>query len=735
MENFHETKGVFNGQLMSPDRRVLGNIQNKFASDAMSPTTNLKLLTEVASDLEKQRYETDPSKGKSHAKCKTSSKFNTERKLKSLTLLCEKFLQIFPLNVSPNENIVISLDNVAGMLGTERRRLYDIINMLECLQMAQKVAKNRYRWFGCQKLHVTLAHLKCLAMKLGLQQQVHDMQTANNLEALDRCSEHEPLSSVEPAATPQGKADAPIVQFIITDEDADGDGSITTLNLDIVKKRFEPVVAPSGRADTSVADETPDLAPSEFMKMLPKIKSLGMLCQSFLMIFLVANKSYPITLDNISRILHLPVSCEGEADSGSCMADACPRERAISFKTKLRRLYDIANVMSSLHIICKIKRYELLTKKPLFKYIGPVVDVGDILQSEELNFSNLPRHSLLGSEALDRESETVLELRLQAGGHPQWVVSARSVGRSTQKRKLLFRNSETTPKLLRTKSSDVLCRKKKAIDSRHEKTKSSLDGILNIAEMELRRLQSLEGECLSGAPEKMRDAREEQPTAARRRLFARHHSDPCINTGHSAGGSVLLESRDSPNDQQVASSTSSSDQIGHDARQEDGAAAPATCDDTDPVVMIKCAGFGGQQLEQRTDETAKQPAPFPARSGQKLNIVRRLGKLSGDSLPRRPIVVKTYTCRRVKVLSACSPEMLLAKPAEPGPVNETSSSSTVLETIPQEGFAKPGSTVANLNRMVMFKDVEYSKLPKLKLVKIGNITKLVPLCNSNGKHQ
>jgi hypothetical protein len=45
-----------------------------------------------------------------------------------------------------------------------------------------QVAKNRYMWHGCQQLHVTLAQLKGLAVRLGLREQVcaHAHSTLNH---------------------------------------------------------------------------------------------------------------------------------------------------------------------------------------------------------------------------------------------------------------------------------------------------------------------------------------------------------------------------------------------------------------------------------------------------------------------------------------------------------------------------------------------------------------------------
>jgi hypothetical protein len=47
--------------------------------------------------------------------------------------------------------------------------------------------------------------------------------------------------------------------------------------------------------------------------------------------------------------------------------------KAGRFKTTVRRLYDIANVLTSLGLICKVQNSDS-GRKPAFKYIGPPVE-------------------------------------------------------------------------------------------------------------------------------------------------------------------------------------------------------------------------------------------------------------------------------------------------------------------------------------------------------------------------
>ncbi|XP_042216346.1 uncharacterized protein LOC121862283 isoform X2 [Homarus americanus] len=301
------------------------------------------------------------------------------RKDKSLGLLSEKFLEQFPMEVSILETPRrLVIDEVASMLGTERRRVYDIINVLESLNMAARVQKNMYQWRGKRHLEETLGRLKALGFRLDFPKRIGSS-----------------LSS-------------------------DGE-----------------------KTDTR------------------REKSLGILCQKFLMLLLVSPEPHIISLDNAVRMLVGEVGEDGER-----------------LRTRGRRLYDIANVLTSLGLVKRVP-----TAKA-FQYVGPEVEA---ITSEEVTLGVLHRHSLLPSclgGSGGKENITSL------GDHD---VTPSNVAPPVQKRgrprKLSTDFSASTlpaakrSRLQRTRSEDITSKQTRKL-TRHP----SLHDICQVAEVEREKL-------------------------------------------------------------------------------------------------------------------------------------------------------------------------------------------------------------------------------------------------------
>jgi hypothetical protein len=125
----------------------------------------------------------------------------------------------------------------------------------------------------------------------------------------------------------------------------------------------------------ALAEQVDQKAAKTKKKPANKEKSLGRLSQKFIQLFLCGNETIALT-DASDKILGktlLP-----EASSGATATEIIKARNAANkvMKTKIRRLYDIANVMSSIGLIAKLNggnnMSNMARNRPSFKWTYPV---------------------------------------------------------------------------------------------------------------------------------------------------------------------------------------------------------------------------------------------------------------------------------------------------------------------------------------------------------------------------
>ena len=90
-----------------------------------------------------------------------STKNGYSRKKKSLGVLTENFLKTYK---KLPEGSTIVVDEAAVQLGVERRRIYDVVNILESICLVSKRHKNTYSWMGMEKLETVFGRLQAQAI-------------------------------------------------------------------------------------------------------------------------------------------------------------------------------------------------------------------------------------------------------------------------------------------------------------------------------------------------------------------------------------------------------------------------------------------------------------------------------------------------------------------------------------------------------------------------------------------
>lgn len=213
------------------------------------------------------------------------------RKQKSLGLLCSNFVSLY----NRDDVETVCLDDAAINLGVERRRIYDIVNVMESVGVLTRKAKNRYLWIGIKGIPGALDQLK------------------------EGATKEQSCSSFEYSTAK-----------ISDDED---DDKYSDHNDDYGEGRF-------CSNDTAGKPRT---------VVERKEKSLGQLTQNFVKLLLTI-KADTVSLDEAAKLLL------GDGQDPSHM------------RTKVRRLYDIANVLSSLNLIEKTHQSD--TRKPAFRWLG-----------------------------------------------------------------------------------------------------------------------------------------------------------------------------------------------------------------------------------------------------------------------------------------------------------------------------------------------------------------------------
>ncbi|VDK82408.1 unnamed protein product, partial [Onchocerca ochengi] len=267
-----------------------------------------------------------------HQKGEEESNNGFPRKTKTLGLLCRKFfLKVLEYVDSGDDKI--NLEVIACSMEVEKRRIYDVVNVMEALGAMEKSHKSFYTWKGLDNLPSTLHTLKIEAEKEGIYEKV--LLTQHIMTRFMEVPNKNGNVNASPSeAGPSRTSDDKIISTLERSNSAGNkdSGSVSSKQSGLKKKES---------------------------KRQRGLNSLTYLCKYFFKILIVGldyQPDYKVSLDVASTILIKDPDIDG------CK----PPDRS-----RCRRIYDVANVLISLRLIER-RMFTFGTKKiPLFVYCGP----------------------------------------------------------------------------------------------------------------------------------------------------------------------------------------------------------------------------------------------------------------------------------------------------------------------------------------------------------------------------